>query len=213
LSIKNKQRIPVNIRQGVTYFPNALSPKEQRALLKDIEHILIHAPLFKPRMPRTGKPFSVQMSNCGDLGWVSDKEQGYRYEPTHPETGEPWPSIPDQLLKLWIQLTDYNSPPEACLINHYIDKARMGLHTDDDENEPNAPILSLSLGDDAWFRIGGLKRNDPTTRLKLKSGDIICLSGPARFIYHGIDRILPGTSSLVKNGGRINLTLRRVNPK
>ena len=159
----------------------------------------------------------MEMSNCGELGWVSDRENGYRYEPCHPETNHPWPPIPDTLLDLWRELTsteqkNSKAMPEACLINIYDARARMGLHRDDDENEANAPILSISLGDSAWFRIGGLKRGDPTTRLILKSGDIITMSGPARFIYHGIDRILPETSGLIPGGGRINLTLRRVTP-
>ena len=171
------------------------------------------APLFTPTMPRTGKPFSVQMTNCGSLGWVSDKNHGYRYEPRHPVTGIVWPPIPETLIKLWHQQTKCSAPPEACLINYYSRFAKMGLHTDDDENEPTAPIFSLSLGDTAWFRIGGLKRTDPTSRIKLKSGDVIIMSGPARFIHHGIDRILPATSSLIPDGGRINLTMRRVNPQ
>lgn len=208
----NKQRKSVIIKEGVSYFPEALTPLTQRQLSDKLDKILTRAPLFKPTMPRTGKPFSVAMSNCGPLGWLSDKIGGYRYEPNHPNTSEPWPPIPDILIKQWTQLTGCSFPPQACLINYYNKSARMGLHRDDDENEPDAPILSISLGDSAWFRIGGLKRKDPTSRILLKSGDIISMSGPARFIYHGIDRILPDTSSVIKNGGRINLTLRRVNP-
>ena len=203
----------LTIKEGIKYYPDALTTTAQDKLLIQIRQIMREAPLFTPTMPRTGKPFSVQMTNCGSLGWISDKKLGYRYEFRHPVTGNHWPPIPETLIKLWHQQTKYPAPPEACLINYYSSVAQMGLHTDDDENEPTAPILSLSLGDTAWFRIGGLKRNDPTSRIKLKSGDVLVMSGPARFIYHGIDRILPDTSKLIPDGGRINLTLRRVNPQ
>jgi alkylated DNA repair protein (DNA oxidative demethylase) len=168
------------------------------------------APFFTPRMPRTNKPFSVQMTNCGALGWVSDAAGGYRYQPTHPDTGAPWPPIPALLLDLWREHADYPQPPEACLVNFYDGSARMGLHQDRDEAALDAPILSVSLGDTALFRIGGTTRGGPTRSLKLASGDLLAFGGPARLAYHGVDRILPGTSMLLASGGRINLTLRRV---
>ncbi len=168
------------------------------------------APLFTPTMPRTGKPFSVRMSNLGPLGWVSDKHGGYRYQPTHPETGASWPAIPAALLKAWDDLGGYRLPPEACLLNWYGPDARMGLHQDRDEEDFDAPVVSLSLGDTALFRIGGLKRSDPTRSLRLASGDAMALAGASRLAFHGVDRIFKGTSSLLPKGGRINLTLRRV---
>ena len=197
---------------GFSLIPGALSPARQLALLNDIQNVMACAPLFQPRMPRTGQPFSVRMTNCGPLGWVSDKERGYRYQPTHLETGEPWPPIPPVLLNLWQSFAAVDGPPEACLINHYPAGARMGSHRDQDEHEPRAPVLSVSLGDDAVFHIGGPKRSDPKVRVTLRSGDVCLLAGPSRFAYHGIDRILPGTSDLIPGGGRINLTLRRVTP-
>jgi alkylated DNA repair protein (DNA oxidative demethylase) len=174
--------------------------------------VMLSAPLFQPRMPRTGQPFSVKMTNCGPLGWVSDKERGYRYQPTHLETGDPWPPIPESLLDLWRTHANFDGLPEACLINHYPAGAKMGSHRDQDEHEPRAPVLSVSLGDDAVFHVGGPKRSDPKVRVTLRSGDVCLLAGPSRFAYHGIDRILAGTSDLIPGGGRINLTLRRVMP-
>jgi len=168
------------------------------------------APPFTPIMPRTGKPMSVTMSNCGPLGWVTDKERGYRYQPLHPVTATPWPPMPDVLLTLWRDLADFPRPPEACLINIYSGKAKMGQHRDTDEQDLTAPVLSVSLGDDAVFSLGGLARTDARERITLRSGDVTVLGGPARKAYHGIDKVLPGTSVLLAEGGRINLTLRRV---
>ena len=162
-------------------------------------------------MPRTAKPFSVRMSNCGPLGWVADKG-GYRYQPDHPETGRPWPAIPSMLLDLWTTHAGYPAPPQACLINHYAPEARMGLHVDRDEQDFDAPVLSVSLGDTCVFRYGGLARSDPTASFRLASGDVLVMGGPARLIHHGVDRIIPGTSTLLSQPGRINLTLRRVDP-
>jgi alkylated DNA repair protein (DNA oxidative demethylase) len=196
---------------GVDYFPRFLDRAAQEVLRDDIYAILDQAPLIRPRMPRTGKPFTVRMSNCGPLGWVSD-ESGYRYQPRHPETGLPWPAIPPRLLEIWFRLAPGAPLPEACLINVYDPEAKMGLHQDRDEAELLAPVASLSLGDGALFRIGGLKRGDRTRSLRLDSGDAITLGGPARLIFHGIERIYAGSSSLLAEGGRINLTLRRVSP-
>ena len=181
----------------------------QAALVEEIRDLIKKAPLFTPVMPRWGRPFSVRMSNCGPLGWVADKS-GYRYQPTHPVTGEAWPPMPQRLLDLWNEVTGYPAPPEACLINYYSPDAKMGLHVDSDEEDFDAPILSVSLGDDARFRLGGKERKDPTKSFMLTSGDVLILSGEDRLAYHGIDRIYPGSSTLLKEPGRINLTLRRV---
>jgi alkylated DNA repair protein (DNA oxidative demethylase) len=175
--------------------------------------VLAEAPPFTPRMPRTGKPFSVRMSNCGPLGWVSDRQGGYRYQPTHPETGAPWPAMPAPLLQLWQEHAGYPAPPEACLINIYEADAKMGLHRDEDEEDFAAPVLSVSLGDDCLFRIGGRSRGGATRSVRLHSGDIIVLGGESRLAYHGVDRIYPGTTPPgfdLPAGARINLTLRRV---
>jgi len=194
---------------GLKIVPGYLDRAAQDALLAAIRDAIAQAPLYTPRMPRTGKAMSVRMTNCGTLGWMTD-ERGYRYQPAHPETGLPWPPIPAILLDAWAALAGYPHPPEACLVNVYGPQARMGLHQDRDEQDFAAPVLSLSLGDTGLFRIGGLKRNDPTRTVRLASGDAVVLGGEARLAFHGIDRILPGTSTLLPEGGRINLTLRRV---
>jgi len=195
--------------KGLKIVPGYLSSSAQVSLLGAIDSVVERAPPFTPVMPRTGKPFSVRMSNCGPLGWVSDRE-GYRYQPNHPVTGAPWPAIPDLLSQAWSELSGYRHPPQACLINFYDASARMGLHQDRDEEDFDAPVVSLSLGDTAVFRIGGVKRGDPTRSLRLASGDALMLGGEARLAFHGVDRIVAGTSTLLKDGGRINLTLRRV---
>ena len=192
------------------YFPQYLDRAAQVALLGALRPIIAAAPLFTPAMPRSGNSMSVRMTNCGPLGWVTDKERGYRYQATHPETGKPWPSIPPRLLGLWDEVADYPFPPEACLVNYYAGGAKMGLHQDKDEEDFSAPVLSLSLGDTGLFRVGGRSRKDPTKTIELKSGDVAVLGGDDRLAFHGIDRILPGTSDLLAEGGRFNLTLRRV---
>ena len=196
--------------EGCQLFRGRLSQPEQQELVAELRKIMAQAPLYHPQMPRTGRIFSVAMTNCGALGWFSDKEGGYRYENRHPYNGHPWPPMPDALLQLWHAVTTYAADPEACLINYYRENARMGLHRDEDEADFSAPIVSVSLGDSAVFRIGGMKRRDPTQSFPLTSGDVLVMGGPSRLIYHGIDRVLPGSSDLLPEGGRINLTLRRV---
>jgi alkylated DNA repair protein (DNA oxidative demethylase) len=190
--------------------PKFLDRPAQRRLVGEIRAIIADAPLITPRMPRTGKPFSVAMTNCGPLGWVSDKDGGYRYETAHPVTGKPWPPIPDSLVAAWSELTGFIYPPQACLVNYYGGRARLGLHRDEDEADFSAPILSVSLGDTAIFGIGGLKRRDPTQSVELRSGDVLLMGGESRLRYHGIDRVLAGTSDLLEEGGRLNLTMRYV---
>ncbi|MEM8552119.1 MAG: alpha-ketoglutarate-dependent dioxygenase AlkB [Pseudomonadota bacterium] len=198
------------LADGVDYWPQYFSRERQEMLAAAVAAVLLEAPLFTPKMPRTGKPFSVHMTNCGPLGWVADKD-GYRYQALHPDRGTPWPAIPADLLALW---RDVGAPanPDACLVNHYQQGARMGLHQDRDEGTFDAPVVSVSLGDTAVFRIGGTSRKSPTRSIKLQSGDVIVFGGPARLIYHGIDRIMAGSSTVWPGGGRINLTLRRATP-
>lgn len=199
---------------GFRYLPGHFDRTAQEALVASLKAAVTTTPFFQPAMPRTGKPFSVRMTNLGPLGWVSDKEGGYRYQPTHPETHQPWAAMPEMILDLWRQVADYPADPEACLVNLYAPAAKMGLHQDRDEADFDAPVVSVSLGDTCLFRIGGTKRNDPTQSLKLQSGDVVVLGGAARLAFHGVDRIYQGTSTLLSDwlpgGGRINLTLRRV---
>jgi alkylated DNA repair protein (DNA oxidative demethylase) len=194
---------------GFRFVPGYLDRAAQDAVLSAIRAVIARVPLYTPRMPKTGKPMSVRMTNCGTLGWMTD-ERGYRYQPLHPDTGQPWPPIPAIVLAAWTALGRYPHPPEACLVNFYGPDARMGLHQDRDEQDFGAPVVSLSLGDTGLFRIGGEKRGDPTRSVRLASGDAVVLGGQARLAFHGVDRILPGTSTLLPEGGRINLTLRRV---
>ena len=207
----NDARAPrgLSLGPGLRYVPGYLGPAEQNRLLAAIQEVMQLAPPFTPRMPRTGKEFSVRMTNCGPLGWVSDVD-GYRYQPTHPETGQPWPPIPEMLLDAWRDLSGFGHPPQACLVNLYGPGARMCLHQDRDEEEFGAPVVSLSLGATALFRVGGLDRRDKTRSLRLSSGDAFVFGGPARLVFHGIDRVIAGTSTLLEGGDRINLTLRRV---
>lgn len=196
--------------QGFRQLPAYFDSSAQAQLLAAVRSVIADAPLYMPTMPRTGKPMSVRMTNCGSLGWVTDKDLGYRYQPVHPVTGRTWPPIPAALLELWSMVSHYPAPPEACLVNYYASTAKMGSHRDADEQEFSAPVVSVSLGDDAVFHIGGPRRTDAKARMTLRSGDVVILGGEARLAYHGIDRMLPGTSGLLMEGGRINLTLRRV---
>jgi DNA oxidative demethylase len=205
-----RRSVPVDPRYaGLRFYPGYLDRAQQTAMIESLERVFAAAPLFTPHMPKSGRPFSVRMSNCGPLGWLSD-ENGYRYEPAHPDTGRPWPPLPDALLALWNHVADYPHPPEACLINVYAPTAKMGLHQDRDEADLTVPVVSVSLGDSCLFRVGGRKRGDPTRSFRLNSGDVLVLGGDARLVFHGVDRIYPGTSTLLTGGGRINLTMRRV---
>lgn len=191
------------------YLPEFLDRSAQEQVLRDLRKAVAQAPLFTPVMPRTAKPFSVRMTNMGPLGWVSDKS-GYRYQASHPATGLPWPAIPQSILSVWNRVSNYGHGPEACLVNFYGSDAKMGLHQDRDEEDFEAPVVSISLGDTAIFRVGGTTRGGKTQSLKLASGDVLILEGETRLAFHGIDRVIGGSSTLLKDGGRINLTLRRV---
>ncbi len=197
---------------GIKHIPQYLDLPRQMSLLEEVRAIVREAPLYQPVMLGTGKPMSVQMTNCGALGWFTDKQGGYRYIDHHPFTAQNWPPIPESLLSIWREFASQTVMPEACLINFYANDAKMGLHQDRDEKALDCPVLSISLGADCLFRVGGLQRGDKTQSFRLSSGDIVVIGGENRLAYHGVDRIYPHTSDLLKNGGRINLTLRRVNP-
>jgi alkylated DNA repair protein (DNA oxidative demethylase) len=193
--------------KGVRIVPGLLDPTAQAALLEELRALVAAAPLVTHSTPR-GKPLSVRMTAAGRFGWVSDRK-GYRYADRHP-SGREWPPIPQRLLDLWALLVPGARAPECCLVNFYGEGARMGLHQDRDEADLTQPVVSLSLGDDGLFRVGGTVRGGPTRSCWLRSGDAAVLEGPARLAFHGVDRIRFGSSTLLRDGGRINLTLRVV---
>jgi alkylated DNA repair protein (DNA oxidative demethylase) len=198
---------PTLTLRGVAIYKGWLSPGAQAAMVEQLRGVVAQAPLFAPVTP-SGKAMSVRMTAAGRYGWVTDR-RGYRYEPTHPE-GMDWPAIPDSVLAIWRTLVSETRLPDCCLVNHYTECAKMGLHQDRDEADFSWPVLSVSLGDDALFRIGNTTRGGPTESIWLNSGDVLVMGGAARLVYHGIDRIRAGSSSLLRGGGRINLTCRVV---
>ncbi|NNU79023.1 alpha-ketoglutarate-dependent dioxygenase AlkB [Halovulum dunhuangense] len=193
--------------EGLFLYKGLLAPDAQAALVSDLREAVALAPLFAPLTP-WGKPMRVRMTSLGRFGWYSDRK-GYRYVERHP-SGVAWPPIPPAVLAIWDQAAPGARAPECCLVNYYAEKAAMGLHQDRDEADMSQPVVSLSLGDPALFRVGGLERGAPTTSFDLESGDVLVMSGAARRVFHGVDRIRFGRSSLLKGGGRINLTLRVV---
>jgi alkylated DNA repair protein (DNA oxidative demethylase) len=198
---------PTLTLRGIAVYKEWLSADAQRAMVADLRAVVAQAPLFTPVTP-SGKKMSVRMTSAGRYGWVTDR-RGYRYEARHPD-GMPWPAIPQSVLDIWHALASATRAPDCCLINHYTGTARMGLHQDRDEADFSWPVLSVSLGDDALFRVGNTSRGGPTESIWLNSGDVLVMGGAARLIHHGVDRIRPGTSTLLEGGGRINLTCRVV---
>jgi alkylated DNA repair protein (DNA oxidative demethylase) len=192
---------------GFRLFAGCLSAETQRALADAVFQAAVDAPFYRPMTPM-GRPMSVEMTNFGTLGWVTDAA-GYRYERRHPMTGRLWPVMPQALLDLWRALSGAPADADCCLVNLYRDSARMGLHQDRDEADFSFPVLSVSLGDTAVFRLGGTTRKAASQTLRLASGDVCLLGGEARLAFHGVDRIMAGSSRLVAGGGRLNLTLRR----
>ena len=193
--------------RGVKVWPGLLGRPEQEAMLADIRAVMEAAPPFH-LVTRWGKPMSVAMTSAGSFGWYSDR-RGYRYVDRHP-SGVPWPPIPPSVLAVWATVAPDARAPECCLINLYRGDARMGLHQDRDEADLSQPVVSISLGCDALFRVGSLERGGTTESLWLRSGDVLAIGGPARLVHHGVDRLREGSSDLVPGGGRINLTLRVV---
>lgn len=193
--------------RGVQVLPGYLDAAAQARLLAAVRQVLEQAPLFRPVTPR-GRPMSVRISAAGTYGWISDRK-GYRYARRHPE-GMAWPPIPGPARAIWQDLVDSCRLPDCCLINHYGEGARMGLHQDRDEADFGWPVLSVSLGDDGLFRVGSVARGGRTESLWLRSGDVAVMGGAARLVHHGVDRIRFGSSGLLAEGGRLNLTMRVV---
>ena len=196
----------LNLR-GVKFFKEYLDAPMQKALVDELRKLTKKAPMFSPQT-RSGKKMSVRMTSLGKYGWYSDR-RGYRYETRHPMGGD-WPPIPGSILEIWNKVTGLERRPDCCLMNHYSEGARMGLHQDRDEADFGWPVVSVSLGDEGLFRVGGPSKGGTTESLWLQSGDVLIMAGDARLLHHGIDRIKFGSSSLLKDGGRLNLTLRVV---
>ena len=199
--------VPTLQLRGFDIHAGLISAAQQTEWVDDIRAVVAAAPLVSPVTPG-GRPMSVRMTAAGRLGWVTDRA-GYRYAARHPGGGD-WPPIPARVLDLWHRVTGLARAPDCCLINFYGEGARMGLHQDKDEGDFTFPVLSVSLGDDALFRMGGVDRPAPTQSLWLRSGDVVVMGGEARLAWHGIDRVRHGSSTLLPKGGRINLTLRVV---
>ena len=193
--------------RGVRVLPGLLGPEAQAAMLADLREVARAAPVMRP-VTRRG-PMSVRMTSAGRLGWVADR-RGYRYEPVHPETGQPWPAIPDSVLAVWRAVSGVEADPDSCLVNLYREGAKMGMHQDRDEGDFSYPVVSISLGDEALFRVGSVERGGKTASIWLRSGDVAVMGGAARLVHHGIDRVRDGSSTLIDGGGRINVTLRVV---
>jgi alkylated DNA repair protein (DNA oxidative demethylase) len=163
--------------RGFEIHKGLLDVTAQQQLVGDVRDVVQKAPLFQPDTPY-GKPMSVRMTAAGLYGWFSDR-RGYRYVPAHPN-GRPWPAIPRSVLAVWDQVTRLARPPECCLINYYDGDAKMGMHQDRDEADFQWPVVSISLGDDALFRIGNLERGGKTESVWLESGDVVVMGGAAR---------------------------------
>lgn len=198
---------PTQTIRGVDVYEGFLDREAQRQVVDDIRGVAEIAPLFSPMTPY-GKPMRVKMTSAGKYGWYSDRK-GYRYERQHPE-GQDWPAIPESVLAIWRTLVSTERMPDCCLVNFYGEQARMGMHQDRDEADFGWPVLSVSLGDEGMFRVGNATRGGKTQSVWLRSGDVVVMGGEARLLYHGLDKIRFGTSTLLPKGGRINLTLRVV---
>ncbi len=198
---------PTLTLRGFEIFKGFLDVQTQQQMIVDLRKITQAAPVFSPQTPQ-GSSMSVRMTSAGKFGWFSDTD-GYRYIEKHP-SGQAWPEIPTSVLNVWRRVAKVERAPESCLVNFYGKAAQMGMHRDKDEAEMRWPVVSISLGDDGLFRIGGNTRGGATESIWLSSGDVVVMGGTARNAYHGVDKIRFKSSRLLPKGGRVNVTLRVV---
>jgi DNA oxidative demethylase len=197
------------IAKGAVLLRAFAIPSESE-VMADLRAIVEQAP-FRHMLTPGGHRMSVAMTNCGGLGWVTDRS-GYRYDANDPEAGKPWPAMPPSFCRLAGQAAAQAGfgafAPDACLVNRYEPGAKMSLHQDKDENDFGAPIVSVSLGLPAIFLFGGLKRSDKPRRFRLEHGDIAVWGGPVRLFFHGVAPLADGEHALLGRQ-RINLTFRK----
>ena len=203
--------MPAN--KGFFLLKSKLTKVTQQEVLAAARAVVRSAPLFRPSMP-SGQSFNYSMTNCGDLGWVADRS-GYRYQQTHPHTFKAFPAMPQVIKDLAIVIAketgNDNFYPQSCLINLYRKGEKLGMHKDNTEENLSAPIISVSLGCTGIFILGGFLRTDETKQYIVQSGDVIVMGGESRNFFHSFKGIVPNTSNLLKDGGRLNLTIRQVN--
>jgi DNA oxidative demethylase len=204
-----EDREPINLAPGAVLLP-AFALERAIVLTARLDEVVAASP-FRKMMMRGGFQMSVEMTNCGHLGWISDRS-GYRYESVDPLTGSNWPAMPVEFLKLAQEAAVRGGfqgfTPNACLVNRYEPKSRLSLHQDKDEKDFSAPIVSVSLGLPARFLFGGTERSDPTTSVPLHHGDVVVWGGPSRLRYHGVAPVHEGSHPLTGRY-RVNLTFRR----
>jgi len=195
--------------EGAVLLRGFARPSESE-LIAALRDTVDQAP-FRHMVTPGGHSMSVAMSNCGHLGWVTDRS-GYRYDANDPETGRPWPAMPVVFHRLAVAAAEQAGfpgfSPDACLINRYQPGARMSLHQDKDEKDFGAPIVSVSLGLPAVFLFGGLKRTDKPRRFRLEHDDVVVWGGPTRLVFHGVAPLADG-EHLLMGRQRINLTFRK----
>lgn len=202
---------PTALPIGIFHLKNRLDSTLQRDLANATQLVSKSAEFSHPTT-KSGGIYSAEITNCGAVGWWSDSK-GYRYTENDPRSGKPWPDMPKLFLDTLKSTLGGTSAegfePDACLVNHYVKGAKMGLHQDKDEADFAHPIVTISLGAAADFLIGGEKRSGPSQSILVESGDIVIMGGESRMRFHGIRKIYPGSSPLPNLDGRISLTFRK----
>lgn len=207
-----QQGLIEQLPEGFTLLRGLVEPQMQTRMVELARDLCRCAPLIQPRT-RFSTNFKLRLTSWGDVGWLSD-EQGYRYEAVHPVTKQPWPPIPADVRAVMMRASAEAGYPDfdlqTVLVNFYErDAGKLGLHQDKTEKDLRSPIVTISLGDSCIFGVGGLNHSDPVQEIVLDSGDVLVQGGPARMFFHEVMRILPGSSNLLKQGGRISLTGRK----